>query len=77
MHHATMQRDEGNFEFETHEHTDCVPYIARYSTQQDDGNFEIHIHTNPSSDDGPVLPPKGDLDRWRNVKWWSDDFTKK
>jgi hypothetical protein len=48
-----------------------------HSTPQDDGNFEIHIHTNPSSDDGPVLPPKGDLDRWRNVKWWSDDFTKK
>merc|ERR1711959_783557 len=40
-------------------------------------NFAVSIKTEQGLNTGPMLPPKNKLGRWRDVKWWSDDFTKK
>merc|ERR1712070_134230 len=40
-------------------------------------NFMINVKTQQGLNTGPMLPPKNKLGRWRDVKWWSDDFTKK
>merc|ERR1712216_442354 len=40
-------------------------------------NFSVSIKTEQGLNTGPMLPPKNKLGRWRDVKWWSDDFTKK
>lgn len=52
--------------------------IKKISTKKLNGNdFAINVKTKQGSGTGPLLPPKNKLKRWRDVKWWSDDFTKK
>merc|ERR1712139_229607 len=52
--------------------------IKSVSTKKLNGNhFRINVKTKQGAGTGPMLPPKDKLKRWRDVKWWSDDFTKK
>merc|ERR1712139_448520 len=52
--------------------------IKSVTTKKLSGNhFRINVKTRQGTGTGPMLPPKDKLKRWRDVKWWSDDFTKK